>query len=239
MRVHPKMKVVITMITRPIKLIETIDETELVLGNEFGIFNAIYNYDSGLGTPQFTWLTEDLSKQLDLDYYLQHSGDKIISKFFQRLWKQMEDGNISDLNSLLMYLAVIIEDKFTDKWNKIHSAFIESTYKPLDNYNMEEKTTPDLTRTKNVKMKTETANDIYGFNSTASVPQSKTTNSGEKLDNEETEKNTGTNTVNRSGNIGVTTSQQMLQSEIDLRESFMFEDMIMNDVDSILCLLVY
>ena len=59
------------------------------------------------------------------------------------------------------------------------------------------------------------------------------------LDNEETDTETGTRGLTRHGNIGVTTSQQMLQSEIDLRSNYHFINQIMNDVDSILCLLVY
>ena len=40
--------------------------------------------------------------------------------------------------------------------------------------------------------------------------------------------------LTRSGNIGVTTSQQMLESELELRK-FRFYDRIFEDVDSILC----
>ena len=104
---------------------------------------------------------------------------------------------------------------------------------------MKQKETPNVTRTKNVKSNLVTDNDVYGFNSSTPVPSSKTTNSGAKLDNEETESETGTRDLERSGNIGVTTSQQMLQSELDLRDGYNFYDGIMSDVDSILCLLVY
>lgn len=45
--------------------------------------------------------------------------------------------------------------------------------------------------------------------------------------------------LTRKGNIGVTTTQQMLESEIDLWENFTFFDIVFNDLDSILCLAVY
>lgn len=59
--------------------------------------------------------------------------------------------------------------------------------------------------------------------------------------NLKTETSGETNTtrqLTRSGNIGVTTSQQLLQSEIELRGWLFFED-VFNDIDSILCLSVY
>lgn len=226
---------VVTM--NPKKLIDTINVEDLLNGDEHGIFQTIYDIDSNLVTPNFPWLTEDLSFLLDNDYYTIRSADKWISKQFVRYLKLAEDGIIGV--SPLVPLANYIMNRFADKWNKLHSAFLESTYNPLENYDMEEKTTPDLTRTKNVQSSMKSENGIFGFNSSTKVPQSENVTSGNKLDNEETEKHTGTNTLTRHGNIGVTTSQQMLQSEIDLRSNFNFMNEIMNDVDSILCLLVY
>ena len=48
----------------------------------------------------------------------------------------------------------------------------------------------------------------------------------------------GSHTLTRSGNIGVTTSQQMLQAELDLRV-YDFYESIFADVDKILCERVY
>ena len=45
-------------------------------------------------------------------------------------------------------------------------------------------------------------------------------------------------TLTRSGNIGVTTSQQMLESEIELRKWNFFER-VYNDIDYVLCLSIY
>ena len=219
------------------KIIETINVEHLFDNTEMGIFQTMYDIDSNLNDPKFPWLTDDLSFLLDTEYYTVRSADKWISKQFERYIKYAEDSIINV--SPLVPLAHLIMNKFEDKWNKLYDAFINSTYKPLDNYNMEEKETPDLTRTKNVKTEVKNENGIFGFNSSTKVPQSESVTSGEKLKNEEEEKQSGTRTLNRSGNIGVTTSQQMLQSEIDLRSNFNFMNEIMNDVDSILCLLVY
>lgn len=220
------------------KLIQTINDiSDFLLFTEKGIFQTIYDIDSNLSDRNFDWLTQSLAQQMDVEYYTVHSSEKKISATFERYIQYEDDGviNVSPLRPL----ANIIINKFADKWNKLRSAFVDSTYKPLENYDMEEKETPDLTRTKNVKTSVKTENGLYGFNSDTKVPQSENVVSGEKLDNEETEKHTGNKTLTRHGNIGVTTSQQMLQSEIDLRRNFNFVSELMDDVDSILCLLVY
>ena len=60
----------------------------------------------------------------------------------------------------------------------------------------------------------------------------------------QTHANTGTDTdvrnyvLTRSGNIGVTTSQQMLESELELRKWNFFER-VYNDIDSVCCLSIY
>lgn len=80
--------------------------------------------------------------------------------------------------------------------------------------------------------------DVYGFNSgPTGVPQDSTTattsttvtmkpesNKVIGTDNEtgtETETTTGSRSLTRSGNIGVTTSQQMIESELELRRQHM------------------
>lgn len=58
-----------------------------------------------------------------------------------------------------------------------------------------------------------------------------------------TQTHTGTTTTtyeeHRSGNIGVTTSQQMLESEFKLRETWRMQEMLYKDVDRLLCLPIY
>lgn len=225
------------------KLIETIDISVMS-----GIFSEIRTQDSG-DIPLLPWLDDDYAQLLDVEYYLKHSGDKGISIYFQRLLKFQEDGVIGDA---LTVIAQTTMSKFYDKWNKLYSAFVESTYKPLENYDMEQTEEPDITKTRNVKtdVSVETKDDIsdtdvYGFNSSSAVPSGKVTRNGtvtttgDADDNEEVETETGTRSLTRHGNIGVTTSQQMLQSEIDLRNNFNFMEQLFDDVDSELCLLVY
>ena len=136
---------------------------------------------------------------------------------------------------------------------KIYNALM-TEYNPLENYSMEEERTPDLSfeETQNEKsdIKTErethATNSYKGFNASDPVVVNKTDGnedvetSGAKLDNEvsKTTTHTGSETLTRSGNIGVTTSQQMLESEFKVRQ-YDFYKMIYNDIDSVLCLSVY
>lgn len=99
----------------------------------------------------------------------------------------------------------------------------------------------------------------YGFNSATPVPADKTTSSsslnitvgvennnttsGTTSTTDETTANgtrneTVTHTLNRSGNIGVTTTQQMLQSSIDLLQHQLFQA-ILADTASLLVLDIY
>ena len=55
----------------------------------------------------------------------------------------------------------------------------------------------------------------------------------------ETESETGTIKRERFGNIGVTTSQQMLQSELDLWKNWDFVEQVYKDVDTVLTCPLY
>lgn len=222
-----------------IKLIDTIDKQSFFDSTTInGIFSTYVRWLGESESP-IPWLDEEIAYWLDWEYYFHHSGDKQISKAYHMIREEQQkfDSSQWDYDSKVATMKMII-NKFKLSWNKIYSAIVEE-YKPLENYDMEQKETPDITHTKTVKQKLTTDNNVYGFNSSSPVPQSKTVVDGAKLDNEETNKETGTRSLERHGNIGVTTSQQMLQSEIDLRSNYQFMNQIMDDVDSILCLLVY
>ena len=189
------------------RLFETIDDTTFF--TNYGIFKAIYTLNA------FTWLGEDESEMIDLEYYFNHSNEKWISPLFEKLYGMSP-------STTLTALANIIINKYGDKWNRLYDAFITTTYDPIENYSMTEESNANTDMNVNSK--------IYGFNSETGVNASDTNTNGSKL--------TNTAELTRSGNIGVTTSQQMLESELKLRQ-WNFIDQMMADVDSILCLKVY
>ena len=158
---------------------------ELIEDDTNGIFHRIQR----LGF--FQWLTESMAGDLDSEYLYLRSGEKNISPLLEK--------------TSLDKVASIIVNKFGDKWNRLYDAFITSTYNPLENYSMTES---EKTNSK-VKVTSSGKSGTYGFNSDDSVPtgesSTETTSEGNADDNRRE--------LTRSGNIGVTTSQQMIEEQ--------------------------
>ena len=187
-------------------------------------------------------------EDLSIEYYIGHSADKYLSPLFEKMY-EVDD----DVASVTEEIAIICYRRFGEKWKHIYDALM-TEYNPLENYSMEEVRTPDLEvgETENEKSdiktsrETSATNSYKGFNADDPVTINKTDGeedvetSGAKLDNEKTKTttHTGTETLTRAGNIGVTTSQQMLESEFKVRQ-YDFYKMIYNDIDSVLCLSIY
>ena len=91
-----------------------------------------------------------------------------------------------------------------------------------------EKTNTKVTSTDNTK------GGSYGFNSDVSVPVNDSNSTSVVEGNGEDNKRE----LTRSGNIGVTTSQQMLESEIQLRKYNFYEELF-KDVNSVATLSIY
>lgn len=113
--------------------------------------------------------------------------------------------------------------------------------------------TPNITRTSNGS--NDSSGSLYGFNSTSAVPSDEANGTSQSTDKETgtvtsngTENGTNTRTDNlketitheltRSGNIGVTTSQQMIESELELRKK-QFYNIMIRDIINFLCLPIY
>lgn len=99
-----------------------------------------------------------------------------------------------------------------------------------------------------------TDNDVYGFNSSSPVGASKSTNNGERetvYSGADTDTHSGTDsfqesgvdteriTNTRGGNIGVTSTQNMLEQEMALREKFNYFAIITKDIIRELTMNVY
>ena len=182
-----------------------------------GIFHALKGIATG---ESFDWLQND--EYLDMDYYVSHSGEKYASKFYL---------NMLEHNKNISYIANIIFNKFSEKWKRIYDAMMLE-YNPIENYSMveDENVNTDITNTSNG------SSNVFGFNTESEdgVPDGKNevsnTTSGKFKDNYRQ--------LKRAGNIGVTTSQQMLESELQIRKNIFIET-VMNDIDSIMCLKIY
>lgn len=195
-----------------------------------GIFSALEN-------PCFSGYLDPVS--LDIDYFGNRSGLKAESPL---LLKMLCGQNVDPLTETnIRRLANIIKNKYYSNWGVLWKALVISKYDPIENYSMIETEIPDIERKTSVKtdMKTENgaSSDYYGFNSSSPVPVSKNDGdshvTGEDANNFSMEKTSGKRTLKRAGNIGVTTSAQMIEGEIELRKKT-FVDQIFADVDTIL-----
>ena len=184
-----------------------------------GIFNALYNLVvSKQVSEKFDWLKEH--EALDIDYYVSHSGEKYASRFYNEML---------DHNKTIGDIASVVFNRFKDKWEKSYDALMME-YNPINNYDMTEKETVNS----KITSSTDINNETYGFNSPNPAPtdngKSETVTSGSKDDN--------IRELERSGNIGVTTSAQLVAGELELRKNIFIES-VMNDIDSIMCLKIY
>lgn len=228
------------------KISEVVDYLDILTTG--GIFSKIASTEN----QPFEWLTNTIALTLDKEYYLARSGDKYISPLYQRLLELVDGGSEIDV---MQTIASIIIQHYENEWNRLFEVLIVAEYNPIENYNMYQKETPNITKqvdaSQNSKIKVENVNredtsSTYGFNSSDATPVSKVQyggdviTSGDIKDNHQhnTESETGTRELERSGNIGVTTTQQMIESEIELRKTN-FVDIIMGNVDEIQCLKSY
>ena len=183
-------------------------------------------------------LTESELERLSEDWFFRSFSKPATT--IVRYW------NDNDSSNLLSKVAQTISLRYAKNWIAIYKAYFETEYKPLENYSMTEIRTPDLTEEIDADAKTdvhsESGSGAFGFNSDDSVPvaDSYTDSNSEKEKNatHSTRTNTGTESLERSGNIGVTTSQQMLESELKLR-LYDYWEMVFENIDKVICLGIF
>lgn len=229
----------------------------------------------------------DNAESLDLDYYYGNSYQKWLSPIVVTLMEQFPNDYINKISD-------VIVQRYKTKWSKIYNTLYKEQYEPLKNYyktitddeirnetknetnkldsnssdvkdstrNTVEKTDTNLTTTTSSSDK----NNVYGFNSSASVGDNEsdsqvsenTEGSGEKnkSDRNETINDSTTNTRNETNTNDLTSntqrnknkaetglinssSQDLIIKEMKLRTMYNFIQIMYNDLDSVLCLLVY
>lgn len=223
-------------------------------GQSCGIFVNLYTYATTQTDPIDIPFLPDLftAQLLDTVYYDGHSGQKRPAPLVR---------NLIDAYPQKTQVASVLASMF---W-ALHGAnllkqyeVVQAEYNPIENYNMVEHI-HDYTDTEGTNKVTDThtggysdsttnhitENAIYGFDSATPTPSDKTTENGtigrtynnDKIETEtEIDKHTDTD---RTGNIGTTTSQMMLQSQIDLWQWNFYNNYLFPVVDSVLALLIY
>ena len=157
--------------------------------------------------------------------------------------------------SFFSYAVGVWSEKQLPVWERMKRA-IDQEYNPLENYDRIEEWTDAETngRTANTASNGNSKVDsgsqqnhyVHGFNDNSQVLQSSDTDHGADTTTTSTNVN-GTESGNRDathsgrthGNIGVTTSQQMLTAELDLAPRVNMYDVISRDFRNRFCLLIY
>lgn len=237
---------------------KNVNEEEIVL-----LFQRLSNNGSYPLVNDF--INSNNYSNLEIDYFLGFSNDKYLSPLLRKAigYVKSENPSYDDselFESAIQLLTPQIYERFGVKWKKLYDALVNSQYNPLNNYDMEEKRTPNLTHTETYNNVTDTrtpnlttsgsanaTTGVYGFNGTSAKDSAQNdgtssesvtgTDTNVKTGNT-TNTETGTDTLTRKGNIGVTSSQQLIESEWELRKHD-FYAMIYKDIDSILCLKIY
>ena len=188
----------------------------------------LINDEEGLTlNPELAKIFDDEKNSLALDYIV-NRYDRIMSPLFNRLYNKYEE----DKEDTCQAVASIIKMKYLFGWNKLAQAMF-SEYNPIDNYNMVENKNTDYEEHTVTDSSETTTNKYKGFNSSEMHDVSQSESEGD-IDTTKTDTGTkATNELTRRGNIGVTTSQQMIESELTLRKKNVL-DQIYKDIDTIL-----
>jgi len=202
-------------------------------------------------------LSDDYLTDVDLNA-LAVTAFKVYGKNWAKMWETLSFEynpieNYSMVEQMTNDETVTEYGRTTTRTNNLSHM---KTGTETDTPNTTETTTPNLTNTTNT--------GVHGFNSSESVPtgtesqtatgtnqvsrtgtDTTTYNTTDADTGTQTDADTGTDThtrnysLTRSGNIGVTTSQQMIQSERDLWKWNYFTDVVFPDLDKLLTICIY
>ena len=166
------------------------------------------------------WLNPTIAAHLDTAYYY-NSGEKTVDPAIEDLLKNRR-----------AIASVILKSRFRHNWTHLYNVY-NVEYEPIENYSMVEIETPNITHKKTITDNTDIVKRAT-FNGTPTTVEEVTRPSVEDT----TE--TGTRQLTRRGNIGVTTSQQMIESEVKLwGKNFDFFREVFTTLDEIITIPIY
>lgn len=203
---------------------------------QFSPLDAIYTYadENEIELPE--WFTIDFKNSTDYEYIFSRSGDKYISNYVSKLYDFYKklyptDTDAETIGKLLENIGGSMYNKFMQNWVKLYDAMF-ADYNPIQNYDSTEEITRSGDDKVSVNTDTKQTQKVSAFNTSALVDNSEVDASGLASNNySKTDYNSKVKTT-RYGNIGVTTSQQMIESEITLRKT-KFIDLMFDDIDTL------
>ena len=184
------------------------------------------------------WLNPTLKEMFNNDSngqavaveYLLNRQDRYLSPLFERLLDHFTEEHLPDANEQIVNILV---NKFLRGWSKLADA-VFAEYNPIDNYNMVENRKVDMEE-HTVTDNSETVTNKYsGFNAGETMsPVSESETEGNIETTKTDSGSSANNELTRRGNIGVTTTQQMIESSYNLAKKNLL-DRIYHDIDTIL-----
>lgn len=218
-----------------------------------GIFKNMTN------VPQFILdHKEDLDTQLSIRY-----GRRILAPVVLRVYDKNKDIECT-VNDFLSLFSTMLENEFSQKWSKLYETTILE-YNPIWNVDGTETTTTaaqhalttdtdhgntfisrtELGRRSTTRERKESPYDSDTGNPTESetvaeepVTDTRTDTNPEKISEHETNTDQYTVTHERHGNIGVTTTQEMIKKEREVSDFLLYE-VVLPDVANFLTLCIY
>lgn len=187
----------------------------------FNVYNAEYEPLSNYDMTETETLDEDVSNES------RHTGT--VSDSGTATGTQTNETDISDSNVVSESIDKSISG--TESVERGVYGFNSSTSQDSDNANTTNSGTEDLDTSRTTQV---TRSEDVSLSNSESVSSTKTNN----LTDTETVDRGYERELRRTGNIGVTTSQQMLESELKLR-TWNFFYSVFDDIDSICCLPIY
>lgn len=198
-----------------------------------GVFGLLQTFD-------VPWKEENIAANLGI-MYMTRSGNKTLSTLYDICVPDTEH-----IGTGMIEIARSLYTLYITKWNKLYNT-LSLEYNPLENYNgTETETIGEFIVAINTTDSSDTSNSTeseqtYGFNSSEATDKDRTeanTSASSTSSNSGNSDRNQTRTLTKSGNIGVTTSQEMLQSERDLWYWLYFEE-VFKDIDNALTLPIY
>lgn len=183
----------------------------------------------------------ELNKK-DVPWKVKYSNTEVLDNLYQ--YSHSNKLICADLcdNLDLTTLVEMIYTLNIENWNKLFENYT-ITYNPIENYSMTENGKKTNTGTQNNTQsgtaRSESTSNIYAYNVTTSNPASSSVaTSNPNLENIRMDNLTEENELTRSGNIGVTTSAEMIEENIKLW-IWKFFNSVFEDIDRILTIGVY
>ena len=207
------------------------------------IQHGIFFYMNILEVP---WKSENNTTTLNMMYHLQHSGDKYISPFVCKQLDAYDELSEDACHAIAKALVTMYKTRWDKLWR-----IQKVEYNPIENYSMTELEQANNTDTtqrtgtegRNISGQSSAEDSRSAFNKAEMQKTDSTSMTSQDTDNMTRNLTDDTATtidrnLKRSGNIGVTTSQQMIESEIELWK-FNFYNSVFEDIDKILTLKIY